>query len=161
MSVFMTRKFREVEEVDLFLNGGVLGGADVVAGAGGNYGVYGLVGKTLKFKQPSVATVTFVLSTDPNNTDPSRLTYKDIKSQIETAIAAVSAQQFLRRLKLIEAAPSSGVTIDKTGTANTLLGFDKNVDTIGTKYGPVGGSAPCLQGLESTNDNMYVIAVYL
>lgn len=160
MSSFITRKFREVEEVDLFLNGGLIGAADILGGTEGNYGIYGLVGKTLKFTQPSSVTVTFVASTDPNNPDPLRLTYKDIKARIETAIAAVSVQQYMRKLVLIEVTPANGVTIDKTGTANALLGFDKNHNTVGTKYGPIGGSAPCLQGMYSTNDNMHVIGVY-
>lgn len=160
MAGILTRKFREVEEVDLFLNGGLIGGADVIQGLGGLYGINGLIGLTLKFKQPSAATVTFVLSTDPNSTNPARLTYKDIKAQVQAVIAAVSVQQFNRYLVLVETTPASGVTIDHTGTATALLGFDANTDTVGIVYGPISASAPCLQGMYSTNDNMHVVAVY-
>lgn len=146
MSILKTRKFIEVWELDIFLNGGVLGGVDLVGGDGGNYGTYALVGLTLKFAQPSATTVTFVASVDPTNPDPNRLTYKDIKTQIEAAIPAVLVQQFNRRLVLIEAVPSvAGVTVDYTGTATRLLGFDPGRNTVGIKYGPISTTAPCLQ----------------
>ena len=159
MASFMTRKFREVEEVDLFLNGGLIAAGDVVGGAEGNYGINGLVGKTLKFTQPSAVTVTFVASVDPLNPDPSRLTFKDIKAQVEAAIAAVSVRQLMRKLVLVEVTPTNGVTIDKTGTANTLLGFDKNNDTVGTKYGPISTTAPCLQNIQ-VSDSVTTVTVY-
>lgn len=160
MPGILTRKFREVEEVDLFLNGGLISGADVIGGSEGNYGINGLIGLTLKFKQPGIITVTFVLSTDPKNPNPARLTYKDIKAQIESAIAPVSVRQFNRHLVLVETTPANGVTIDHTGTATALLGFDANTDTVGIVYGPISASPPCLQGMYSTNDNMHVVAVY-
>lgn len=159
MASFTTHKFHEIGEMDLFLNGGLLASADVIKGGEGNYGVYGLVGKTLKFTQPSAATVTFVASTDPNNPDPSRLTYKDIKGQVEVAIGAVSVQQYMRKLVFIEVTPANGVTIDKTGTANALLGFDKSADTVGTKYGSIGGTAPSLQNIQ-VSDSVIVVTVY-
>lgn len=159
MSSFMTRKFQEIWEIDLFLNGGLIAGSDVIKGGEGVYGIYNLVGKTLKFTQPSAVTVTFVASVDPNNPDPNRLTYKDIKGQVEAAIPAVSVQQYARKLVLVEAAPANGVTIDKTGTANPLLGFDKNTDTVGTKYGPIGASAPCLQNIQ-VSDSVNTVSVY-
>jgi hypothetical protein len=159
MSSFVSCKFHEIEEMDLFLNGGLVGAVDVINGAEGNYGVYGLVGKTLKFIQPSATTVLFVASADPNNPDPNRLTYKDIKEQVEAAIGAVSVQQRMRKLVLIEATPTNGVTIDKTGTANPFLGFDKNTDTVGTKYGSIGGTAPSLQNIQ-VSDSVIVVTVY-
>lgn len=159
MASIRTRKFSEVSEVDIFLNGGVIGGVDIVAGAEGNYGINGLVGKTLKFSQPSTATVTFAASTDPNNPNPNRLTFKDIKSQIEAAIAAVSVQQHARRLVLIEVTPANGVTIDKTGTGTKLLGFDANHDTVGKKYGPISTTAPCLQAYGCYND-LHIVMTY-
>ena len=156
MASFVTRKFREVEEVDLFLNGGLIGGTEIVGGADGLYGVNGLVGKTLIFIKPSAATVTFVAGADPY-----RLTYKEIKAQIEAAIAAVSVRQYMKKLVVVEATPTNGVTIDKTGTGNTLLGFDKNNDTVGTKFGPISTTAPCLQGVQPLSDSGFTVTVYL
>lgn len=152
MAAFKTRKFQELEEVDLFLNGGLIGGADLI-------GLY-LVGLTFKFVKPSAATVTFTASTDPNNPDPSRLSFKDIKEQIEAAIATVSVRQRSRHIVLIEKVPTDGVTVGRTGTANNLIGFDTAVDTVGTKFGPIGASAPSLQAY-SANDNAHVVSVYL
>lgn len=152
MARIRTRKFREVEEVDIFLAGGLIAGADIIGGVEGNYGINGLIGLTLKFKQPSVTTVTFVLSTDPNNPNPARLTYKDIKAQVEVAVTGVSAQQLMRKLVLVEGTPANGITIDKTGTANRLLGFDTHTDTVGTLYGPISVTAPCLQAYTYEND---------
>lgn len=151
MSRIRTRKFRELEEVDTFLSGGVISGADIIKGDGGVYGLY-LVGLTLKFAQPSAVTVTFVASVDPLNPDPTRLTFKDIKAQIETAIVAVTVKQFNRRLLLIEATPTNGITIDKTGTATRLLGFDANHNTVGIKYGAISTTAPCLQTSYAVGD---------
>jgi hypothetical protein len=100
-----------------------------------------------------------VASVDPNNPTPDRLTFKDIKVQVETAIGAVSVRQLMRKLIFVESTPTNGVTIDKTGTANILLGFDKNNDTVGTKYGPISGTAPCLQNIQ-VSDSMTTVTVY-
>lgn len=171
MPVNKLYKFRRIDDVLPFLNGAVVGGSVNRAQGGGTQanlgaGINGLVGKTLKFTLPGVATVTFVKSDTPGgsadppgtNPDPYTLLYKDIKKQIEAALATVvvllDADQ---RLVIMEVTPSGGVTIDKTGTANSLLGFDDVEDAVGKVYKPavVSAAPPCWTWAYSGNDNMH------
>jgi hypothetical protein len=156
MARLVTRKFNHLEDLNIFLAGGLISGADVVGGQEGVYGIPGLIGLTLKFTQPATATVTFIAGT---GTDPSRLTYADLKAQIEGAVTGLSVQQLNRKLVFIESTPTNGVTIDHTGTATKLLGFDQNHDTVGKKYGPVSTTAPCLQSY-SVDDHTHLVITY-
>jgi hypothetical protein len=167
MAVNRLYKFRRIEDVTAFLNGGVTGGSVNRAQGGGTpanltAGINGLVGRTLKFTSPVVATVTFGVAasaTPPGtNPDPYTLLFKDIKAQIEAAVPSVLALlDAEQRLVLIEATPSSGVTVEKSGTSNSLLGFDDDRDTVGKLYKPsaVNNTAPCWTWSYSGNDNMH------
>lgn len=166
------RKFREIWEVQLFLNGGIIGGSVVAGkGQGGNpgnlfLGVQGLVGKTLIFSEPASGTVTFSASTQSGNPDPNTLMPSDIKAQIETVMSGVTVSFQGGVLVIVEATPDHGVAISKTGTANALLGFDATGgnDTIGLFYPPPSSAdpptAPYWTWAYSTNDNMHVIFTY-
>lgn len=159
MSVIRTREFVELLEMDVFLSGGVIGGLNILGGnatAGGTpgaYGVVGLVGKTFKISQPAPHTVTFVagVSTD------GRLIFSEIKAQIEAVATEVRISVFKGQIVIREITPSTGVTIDHTGTATGQLGFDPTTDTVGTLYGGVGAAAPSFQGAYSTNGNLHVV----
>jgi len=157
MSTNRVRKFTEVFELETFLNGGLILGQ--IGGAAGSpasllNGIYGLVGKTLKFTSPSGVTVTFAASSgtggsadpakavDARNPDPSVLVLADIKAQIEAAIATVRVSSYKGRLVLIEVTPTSGIALDKTGTANALLGVDAAVNTVGKIYAPPPSATP-------------------
>ena len=167
-------KFRRIEDVTAFLNGGVTGGSINKGNSGGSVpagnmvGIQGLVGKTLIFSKPSIATVTFVASSGAGgsaappgtNPDPTTLFFKDIAAQVATAIPAVKVlltpeQQLL----FIEATPTMGVTISHTGTANALLGLDADNDMVGKIYTPVAisGGPPSWTWAYSGNDNMHNI----
>ena len=174
MALNRLRKFRRIDDVQVFLNGGVVGGPvnrSGTAGAGGTpmpLGLVNLVGLTLIFTLPSPVTVTFVRSdgaggsaTPPGtNPDPFTLLFKDIKAQIEAAIPAVlvtlDADQ---QLVFTEVTPTGGVTVSDAGTANGILGFDSNIDTVGKVYSPavVSNSPPCWTWAYSGNDNMHNI----
>jgi hypothetical protein len=171
MAVNKLYKFRRIDDVVPFLNGAVVGGSVNRAQGGGTpanlgAGINGLVGKTLKFTKPAVVTVTFVVSSsaggsaDPpgTNPDPYTLLFKDIKKQVEAAIATVKVLlDSEQKIVFVEATPSGGVTLDKTGTANTLLGFDNNEDVVGKVYTPasVVNVPPCWTWAYSGNDNMH------
>jgi hypothetical protein len=174
MALNRLRKFRRIDDVQVFLNGGVVGGPvnrSGVAGGGGTpmpLGLVGLVGATLILSSPGSVTVTFVRSdgvggsaTPPGtNPDPFTLLFKDIKAQIEAAgpalLVTLDADQ---QIVISEAVPASGVTVSHTGTANGILGFDSNIDTVGKVYSPavVSNSPPCWTWAYSGNDNMHNI----
>jgi hypothetical protein len=124
-------KFKDVTEAQAFLNGAVIGSpvlANQVLAIFRN-----IVGKTFKI---GATTVTFTVSGSPPDADNTALTFKEVKAQIEAAVATVRVSLNEGKLVIIEATPASGVTIDKVGTANTMLGFDTKANTVGKVYNP-------------------------
>lgn len=168
MAINRLRKFRRIDDVLNFLNGGIVGGpVNKVTGGSSSpiAGVSGLVGKTLIFSSPSAATVTFAVSSGAGgsanppgtNPDPYTLLFKDIKAQIEAVLATVHCTTNAEgQLVITEVTPSAGVAVTGAGTANTLLGFDSAQATSGKLYSPVevSNTAPCWVWAESGNDNM-------
>lgn len=168
-------KFTDIFQVQTFLNGGIIAGALKGAQNGGSpagigSGIYGLVGATLKFTSPSAVTVTFVASdgaggsadpalpVDQRNPNPQVLTFKDIKAQIEAAIATVRVTSYEGRLVLTEVTPTSGVALDNTGTANALLGLDNAGSTTGKVYAPPpSATPPCWTWAYSDGSNSHVV----
>lgn len=162
MAINRIRKFSEIFEAQVFLNGGL-----VLVPPGFGNGISGLVGKTLKFTSPAVVTVTFVTSNaaggsaEPGvgtNPDKNVLFFKDLKLQIEAAIAAVKVTSQNGKLVLQEVTPASGVVLDNTGTAATLLGTDKVGSTTGKVYAPPPSAVvPCWTWASTGNDNAITI----
>jgi len=149
--MIVTRKFsKNLRELEIFLQGAIMAGVQIPA-----LGLFGLNGKTLIFSSPGAATVTFV-TTPAGSQIP--LEFKDIKSQIETAVPAVKALMYDRRLVLIEAAVGSGVTITKLGTSNSILGFDSAVaDTIGKVIKPGPAVKPYFLQMLPTDDGFVLL----
>jgi hypothetical protein len=145
MSINRLRKFRTIDEVQTFLNGGVWSGSKVSqVGPPSNQGpgVYGLVGLTLIFVGPGpTGTVTFVASST-SNPNPQVLLFSDIKAQIQAAIATLSVTTFDGYLSIQEVTPTNGVTVSSTGTANSVLGFDTANNTVGKYYKPAAAASP-------------------
>ena len=138
MAVNKIQKFRTIEEVMTFLNGGIVGGkVSQAQGAPSNNapGLNGLIGTSMTFILPTAVTVTFVPGT---NSDPYTLLLKDIKAQIEAVIPAVvvNANQD-GRLVIVEAAPSLGVAVAaaSAGGYATVVG---TTDLRNFNYGPGG-----------------------
>lgn len=163
MAKWVTNKFREIAEVNLFLVGGIRGGIPIdgfaqnIASGNGTAVAPVLVGKTLIFTTPA-KTVTFAAGADPGG----RLTAKEIVAQI-LAVGGLAVTLFEGRLFISEASPSTGTVLSNTGTANALLGFDTAVASSGKVYGtPFGGAptAPYLGIAYSSNDNMHVLMTY-
>ena len=131
-------KFRELDEIAVFLNGGVHGtdvsyfGNSMGGSGGGSKGVPNLVGTTLTLKNPP-GSVTFVTGANPQG-----LLYADIKSQIEGAIAGVLVKQFEGRIYLIESTPSTGVVV-AAAPAGGFARVNGTVDLNTLTYGG-GGS---------------------
>ena len=165
-------KFRCIGDAIAFLNGAITGGKaqDTQTPMLGGKGL-ALVGKTLIFTSPSAQTVTFVRSdgsggsahSPGTNPDPFALLFKDIKAQIEAALATVLVTQDSEgRLVITEVTPSSGVAVTGAGTANVLLGFDSASGATGKIYSPaaVSNAPPCWTWAYSGNDNMHNVYVW-
>lgn len=141
-------KFKDIVETEHFLNGGVFGGRA--------YAVANIVGKTLII---GATTVTFEAVGSGVDGDQSALRFKDIKAQIEAAVATVDVLLMNEKLAIIEKTPTNGVTVDKDGTANELLGFDKVADTVGKVFAaPTDAfAAPCWTFAYAALDNSHIV----
>jgi hypothetical protein len=151
--MIVARKFGTLEELEIFMQAGIVGGLDLFkksAGPGGQE-VWGLDGKTIVFTTPS-ATVT--LDTDPEG---SYLSIQDIISQIDTQTSnAVKPRLFRGRLVLIEGTPTNGLVVTGASTALDLLGFDKGGFT--TKLlNSDGSTTPYIISLQQTHDNYFFL----
>lgn len=128
------RKIAELEEVNSFIRGGIIGGRDI------RRGVYGLDGLTLIFTSPA-ATVTFA-------TTPASPQIALSATEILTQINAVGALTGWARCdsagKLVIEDPlgATAAVLADTGTANTLFGFNDDDPTTGVVYGAPGAGAP-------------------
>lgn len=149
-------KFTNLQQVQTFLNGGVIS-ARIPQEYGGLSGLYGLVGKTLSFLSPGPSgTVTFALSSG-SNPDPSVLLFSDIKQQVEGAVTGLRVGSHEGCLVFIEQDPSAGVVISGPGDATDarpVLGLDRATDSVGKVYTPAaisGGQAPFYVGSASAD----------
>jgi hypothetical protein len=151
MAINKLRKFRTIDEVQNFLNGGIQGSVLKSAQGGGTpanigAGVNGLVGTTLTFSLPTAASVTFVRADGAGgsaappgtNPDPYTLLLKDIKAQIEANIAGTLVNMFDGALIIREATPSGGVVL-KGGSVGGYATVVGTVDLRTLSYGS-GGS---------------------
>jgi hypothetical protein len=168
MAINRLRKFRTIDEVQNFLNGGIQSGSTVmqVQGPPSNKGpgITGLVGLTLIFVGPGpTGTVTFTASSG-SNPDPNTLLFSDIKAQIQAAIATLKVTMFDGYLCVQEVTPANGVSVSSAGTANSLLGFDSSINTVGKFYPPASSAAPPSPPYwvwaYSGNDNMHNIYTF-
>ncbi len=147
------RKFGTLQELEIFVQGGLVGGFDLFkksVGPGGQE-FWGLDGKTIVFTTPSA---TVVFDTNPENT---YLSVQDIISQIDTQTSnAVKPRLFKGRLVLIEGTPTSGLVATGASTALALLGFDKggfSTDVLNSD----GTTSPFIIELQQTHDNFFFL----
>jgi hypothetical protein len=127
-------KFSDINEAQIFLNGGLVG-AEVSKGIGG------LVGLTLTFDAPDFA-VTFAHA-EVTDRDPYTLLLSDIKAQIEEESDDILVTQSGGRIVFIEKTPSAGTALsDNDELAKAILGFDRNNAVVGKVYHPPGIGGP-------------------
>ena len=145
-------KFRDITEVQNYLNGGLLG-TDI------SKGVTGLVGTTLTFTSPAGA-VTFVEGANSGHT----LLFLDIKTQLETAIAAIRVYQIGGQIAFLHSA--SPVTLPVVlaagvSPAKYLLGFDDTASTAGRIIkDSASATGPRLFWWNTTNDGSHAIMIW-
>ncbi len=135
----VVRKIGELEELNTYLRGGIIGGKNI------SRGIYGLNGLTLVFTTP-VATVT--LATTPAN-DQIALSAKDILAQINAVIAGYAKIDSSGKL-VIENPAGGNVVMTATSTADTKLGFGKD-GASGALHSKPGGAAPSLVDVSLTS----------
>jgi len=139
-------KFKNVKEAELFLQGALVG-KDISGG------VVGLVGLTLNFTTP-LGSVTFATANRENDA----LLLKDIKAQVEAAIATLRVLSFEGRIVIIEASPTTGISVPSTNqVAKSLLGFDQNSAFVSKVYGVVPGTPPAWLSSSLGHDGMILI----
>jgi hypothetical protein len=138
----ITRRFADLDTLNVFLRGGIIGGTDFRPTATTqNSPVYGIAGKTLIFTTPAI-TVTF---TTPGSGAQEGLTLKAILTQITAALGGnYIARAFQGRITIIDKTAAAIVALNKTGTANAMLGFDTALVTTGKIYAAPGNAAPSL-----------------
>jgi hypothetical protein len=153
----ISRRFADLDTINVFLRGGIIGGKDFRPTATTqNSPVYGIAGKTLIFTTPN-ATVTF---TTPGSAQQEGLDLKAILAQITTALGGnYSARAFQGRIAIIDKTAAVIVSLNSTGTANAMLGFDSSPATVGKIYAAPGNAAPALVSIasESLSGNSYVV----
>lgn len=112
---FSIHKFRDISELEVFLNGAIFGRSIVGVGQ-----EFDLAGKTLTFTSP-VAVVTF---TAPAGKET--LSYGDVKSQIETGNIHVKVCIVGGHLAIVEKTPTNGVAVaDAAEPAQAILGIGR------------------------------------
>ena len=147
-------KFRTILELEPFLNGAALSGPCFEKQGW----LSGIIGKTLIVEG---TTVTFVAGSVPPDGDVTALYFKDVKAQIEAAVATVKVLHLEGRVVIIESTITSGVTVGALGTANQNFGFNTAGDTIGKVYSPVdiSNTPPTWVDIQ-LSDQMYVLSTW-
>lgn len=146
MAALKIRKFRNIETANLLLNGAIEGGA---IGAG----VDQIVGKAITFTSPA-GTKTFTQGGQYQG----RLTFAEIKSQLEAAVANLRVLQLDGKIIFKHATAGTAVTLGAVNeAARVILGLPNNEAISGTVYAPSGGAAPRVLQLQPQGDTIYVL----
>lgn len=139
------KKFRNLEEANLLLNGALYGGK-----IGG--GVDDIVGKTLTFTAPA-GTKTFTQGTQYQG----RLSFAEIKTQLETAIANLKVSN-LDGIIVFSHASGTAVTLASADEpARLLLGLPNNEALSGKVYAGPSGVAPKVASFVPQGDTIYAL----
>lgn len=126
---FKIYKFQDAAEMELFLNGALLGN-DIRKGIAAS-----LQGKTMVFTVPAAGTATF---TDPP-ANGAYYTLAEIKAKLEAASAGLVVSQKDGRLVLKS---TTGVSISSTSTGLAEFGFGPGAAVVAKVYGAPGAAAP-------------------
>jgi len=150
--VYKIHKFRDITEVQNFLNGGLLG-------TNVSKGVVGLVGLQLTFTSP-VGVVTFAPGAGP---DPSVLSFKDIKTQVEAAVAGVRVYQIGGQIAFIDKADpiATPIALAAGDDAKKLFGFPTDGPVAGRIINDANSVVPPrFEWWNNTNDGVHAIMVW-
>jgi hypothetical protein len=144
-------KFRDITEMEHFLNGGILGGPSCPV-FDGQPGIPGLVGQTLTFTAPAGA-VTFVAGQFGDY-----LRFLDIKSQIEAVLTTLSVVSVNGNVGFVAKNASYGVALSgNTEIAKAILGFAYDKAAAGKVYGADPATAPAMVEAYAANDGSHTV----
>lgn len=145
MAALKFRKYRNIETANLLLNGALEGGAV-------GPGVDNIVGKTITFTAPA-GTKTFTQGTQYQG----RLTFAEIKSQLEGAIANLRVLQLDGKI-VFRHASGTAVTLAAVNESGRVpLGLPNNEALAGVVYAPSSGVAPRVMQFQPQGDTIYVL----
>lgn len=139
-------KFRNIEEANHMLNGGIMGG-EIAAN-----GVPELVGKTITFTAPAGAK-TF---TQPAGTYQGMLRFNDIKAQLET-IANLKVSLINGKIAFRHASNTAVTLAAVDEGARVPLGLANNKAIAGVAYAGPGGSSPKVDQFYVQDDTIYCL----
>lgn len=146
MAALKFKKFRNIETANLLLNGALEGGS-----VGG--GVDNLVGKAITFTSPA-GTKTFTQGGQYQG----RLSFAEIKSQLEAAMATLVVLQLDGKIIFKHATPGTVVSLGAVNEgARALLGLPNNEAISGKVYAPSSGAAPRVMQFQSQGDIIHVL----
>ena len=143
-------KYGSLEEVNHMLLGGIVGGQLPNSGL-----ISGLVGETITFTSPA-GSHTF---TQPSDAAAGLMRFKDIKSQLEGAIANLVVLLIDGKIGFKHGTAGSVASFGTDAQpAKPLLGFKSGVAVSGRFVNAPGGSAPALVNM-AVSDFIYVSLV--
>jgi hypothetical protein len=125
------QRFADIESLNLFMQGAILTGPRKL---------WPVAGLTLTMLAPTLGTCTFVAGANPEG-----LTFKELKTQLETAITTVRVASHRDCLAIYEATLKTGAVIDATASAAicAVLGLVASGTITGTRiYGVNSGRVP-------------------
>lgn len=151
--MFDVKVFRSPAALKHYLNGGLQIGT-LQEPINSIHGWPNLVGKTLIFNTPA-ATVTFV---DGDFARPDNVaTFKEVKTKVEATVAGVVLLLDNKTVWAVETNPTNGITIDKDGTANPILGLSPAADMANVVHTGIGAASGLYQF--ATNNGGELVAV--
>lgn len=144
--MIVTLKFSSILESNNWFRGGIAGGADPA-------GTFHLVGQTVTFSAPA-GSCTF---TQPTSTVQGLLSFTDVKSQLEAAIAGLKVDCAGRKLFFYQSSGAAAVALAAVNEGGRVpLGLPNNEAVIGTLAAAPGGSAPALVSVTPAEGAIYV-----
>ena len=132
MAQVKIKKFRSIEEANIMLNGGIVTGVEIVKGFDD------LVGKTITFATPA-GSKTF---TQPSGSYQGRLTFKDLKTQLEAAVTNLVVVNLDGKLAFKHSAGTAVSLAQASETGRAPLGFPNNEAISGKVFVAPSGTAP-------------------
>ena len=148
MAALKVLKFRNIEEANHVLGGGLMGG-ECPAG-----GIAELVGKTITFTAPA-GNKTF---TQPSGNYQGLLLFKDIKTQLEAAVAGLKVFLINGKLAFRNGTGGTAVTLGAVNeTGRTPLGLPNNEAVAGVAYAGPAGSSPKVDQFYVQGDTIYAL----
>lgn len=144
-------KFDSMDDLQWFLNGGIIGApVDPFFVSG-----FPLAGLTLTFTSP-VDSLVFSSGSLPGGL----LSAADVAAQVQASITGVVARFTKGRILLVESSPTNGVALSANDEeAKKVLGFDYKNAVTGKVYAPPGAAfaAPCWVWIGTVNESTFVL----